>query len=131
MTPEHPRIGHWLVMGLLSLMAGCSPNHGGPPGQVGTNAPEQAVVSVKLVKPEKKALVRLIEQPAHIEAFEETPLVNRISGYIQKVKVDIGDRVQTGQVLAELSVPELEEELHQKKALVAQANAEVEQDAAA
>jgi multidrug efflux pump subunit AcrA (membrane-fusion protein) len=40
--------------------------------------------------------------------------------------VDIGDRVQAGQVLAELSVPELQEQLRQKEALAAQARAEVE-----
>ncbi len=87
-------------------------------------------------------LHRVIEQPAFIEAFEETPLVAHIPGYIEKVPVDIGkvvtgprydamDRlVKPGEVLAQLSVPELLAEVEQKKALVKQAKAEVDQASA-
>jgi RND family efflux transporter MFP subunit len=45
--------------------------------------------------------------------------------------VDIGDRVEKDQVLLKLAVPELEDELRHKEALVAQAKAEVHQAAAA
>src|SRR5207302_914096 len=51
----------------------------------------------------------------------------KIPGFVQKVHVDIGDRVHKGDVLAELWVPEMEEELKQKQALVAQSQAEVVQ----
>lgn len=77
--------------------------------------------------PEKRSLTRIVEQPGRIEPFAQTPLLVRISGYVKSVHADIGDRVKTGQVLAELDVPEMEEELKQKQALVAQASAEVKQ----
>lgn len=98
--------------------------------------------TVTMVHPERKAVVRTIEQPAFVEAYEETPLFARIVGYVLKVNVDMGDRVkgprfdkagkliEPGQVLAEISVPEMED-VNQKKALIAQANAEVLQAAAA
>jgi RND family efflux transporter MFP subunit len=101
------------------------------------------VAAVKTVKPERKAMQRVIEQPAFVESYEETPLFARITGYIQKVHVDMGDRVkgprtvnagkqtEPGQVLAELSVPEMEEDVREKKARVALAAAEVEQATAA
>jgi multidrug efflux pump subunit AcrA (membrane-fusion protein) len=140
-----------LALGLLALAAGCNkhstatPAAQASPGQVpsGTTVPPGQAPTVTTIQPERKALGRVIEQPAFVEAYEETPLFARISGYVQKVQVDIGDRVkgprsdatgkqvEPGQVLAELWVPEMEEELRQKQALVAQAEAEVEQAAAA
>jgi multidrug resistance efflux pump len=94
---------------------------------------------VQTVRPQRKTLHRVVEQPAWIEAYEETALVPRIAGYVQKVFVDIGDPIRgpeldntrkttkEGQVLAELWVPEMEEEFRQKQALVNQAEAEKEQ----
>jgi RND family efflux transporter MFP subunit len=120
----------------LTLVAGCGKSDAKTSGPGGATSAEQPVM-VATVHPEQKSLRRVIEQPAHVEAFEETPLHARISGYVQKVHVDIGDRVQgprydeqgklvqAGQVLAELSVPEMEEELRQKRALVDQAEAEL------
>lgn len=98
---------------------------------------------VATIHPEKKTLVRRTEQPGQIEAFEETPLVAKVAGYVRSVLVDIGDEVQgptfddegnvkeEGQILAELAIPELEEELKQKVSLVTQAAAEVRQAEAA
>lgn len=133
-----------LAVALLALLPGCGrPQAATSSPQAPAAAAPGAAVPVTLVRPEQKALRRVLEQPAHVEAFEETPLFARISGYVQKVYVDIGDRVrgpqvdatgkqlQPGQVLAELWVPEMEEELRQKKALVSQAEAEVDQAAAA
>jgi RND family efflux transporter MFP subunit len=66
-----------------------------------------------------------------MEAFEETPLHPKITGYVDEVLVDIGDRVEKDQVLVRLAVPELADELRHKEALVAQAMAELHQAAAA
>ncbi|MBL8795856.1 MAG: efflux RND transporter periplasmic adaptor subunit [Planctomycetia bacterium] len=107
---------------LLLGVAGC--------GKRGPAAPPPAAEAprasaVTLVKPQLQTLRCTIEQPAHIEAFEETPLVARIAGYVGKVNADIGDRVRKDDVLAELHVPEMEIELRQKEALVRQAEAEL------
>jgi len=83
-------------------------------------------VAVTTVRPERGSLRHTVEQPGQIQGFEQTPLYAKISGYVRKLNVDIGDRVKAGQALAELSVPELEEQLHQKEALAAQAKAQVE-----
>jgi RND family efflux transporter MFP subunit len=78
-------------------------------------------------------LPQMIEQPGNIRAYEETPLFAKLAGYVKTVNVDIGDPVAgpfwvfPGTVLAELSIPELEDEGRQKDALVDQAAAEVEQ----
>jgi len=77
-------------------------------------------------QPQPKGARYTIELPGQVEAAEQTSLYPRLAGYVQKVHVDIGDRVKKGQVLAELSVPEIEADLKHKVALVAQAEAEVE-----
>ncbi len=100
------------------------------------------VMRVTPIKATRKTLVRLTEQPGQIEAFEETAIHAKLAGFVKKVHVDIGDQVtgpsrastdqpeQPGQILAELEMPELEAELKQKQALVAQAAAEVTQSEA-
>src|SRR5262245_46292605 len=77
--------------------------------------------------PQQKGIRHTIELPGHVEVAEQTALYPRLAGYVLKVRVDIGDRVKKGQVLAELSVPEIEADLKHKAALVALAEAEVEQ----
>jgi RND family efflux transporter MFP subunit len=132
-----------LALGLPALLAGCGQHPATTPNPQAAALSSESVLTVTTVRPEQKPLRHVFERDAHVEAFEETPLFARISGYVQKVHVDIGDRVQgprlddkgkriqPGQVLAEICVPEMEEELRQKRALVAQAEAEVEQAAAA
>src|SRR6266545_4101934 len=81
-------------------------------------------------QPQPKGARYTIELPGQVEAAEQTSLYPRLAGYVQKVHVDIGDRVKKGQVLAELSVPEIEADLKHKVALVALAEAEAKGKAA-
>lgn len=90
-----------------------------------------AVVRVVAAKPARKSLRLETAQPGQIQAFEQTPLFAKLPGFVEKLHVDIGDRVEAGRVLVDLSIPELQEECRQKEAAVAQARAGVEQAAAA
>ncbi len=90
-----------------------------------------SVMRVATVTPTRKTLVRRIEQPGEIQAFERTPLHSKVTGFINKVHVDIGDRIEAGHLMAEIAIPEYEQELQQKKSLVAQAEAETAQAKAA
>src|ERR1043165_3846088 len=76
-------------------------------------------------QPEKKK-PRTFEIPGQVEASEQTKLYAKVAGYVQKIHVDIGDRVRAGQVLAELAVPELEAEFRHKETQIAQAEAKTE-----
>jgi RND family efflux transporter MFP subunit len=61
-----------------------------------------------------------------VEASRETPLYARTTGYVKDWLVDLGDKVQAGQVLAELDTPEIDHELTQARASADQAKAQVE-----
>jgi len=74
-----------------------------------------------------RPVTRVVDQPGVIQATEETQLHARIPGYVALLHVDIGARVKMGDVLAELSAPELVQEVAAKKALVLRAEAEANQ----
>lgn len=59
--------------------------------------------------------------PGNIQAVQEAPVLARASGYVKKRNVDIGDRVQAGQVLAEIEAPELKQQIKQAAAALEQA----------
>jgi RND family efflux transporter MFP subunit len=67
-----------------------------------------------------------ITLPASIEALQDTPIYARTTGYIAKWTADIGDRVKAGQILAVIDGPDLDQELNQARATLAQARANLE-----
>jgi RND family efflux transporter MFP subunit len=103
---------------LLGGAAGCSKTS--PAAQPA--AKDQAPVT-KVVHPQRGTVRRTIEQPGYIMAIEHTPIYARISGYVSEVCVDMNSAVAKGQVLARIAVPEMEQDVLQKKALLEQAKA--------
>ncbi len=67
----------------------------------------RSVVGVEIAKPFREDLLRRITIPAEFEAFKETTIHSKVSGYLEWIKVDIGDRVKKGKVIAKLEVPEM------------------------
>src|SRR3989454_4776585 len=61
--------------------------------------------------------------PGDVRAFEETKIYARADGYLLEWNSDIGAKVEAGQVLAEIDTPELDQELNQARAALAQAQA--------
>ena len=77
------------------------------------------------MKPERRTLRHGIAQPGAIEALEQPAILAKIPGYVQQWQVDLGDPIHKGQLMAELWVPELEDDLRQKEALVHHAEAQL------
>jgi multidrug efflux pump subunit AcrA (membrane-fusion protein) len=75
--------------------------------------------SVRLIQPPIRTIVRVVGQPSFIESYERTSIYPKVTAYIEKWIVDIGDKVKKGEVLATLFVPELVESLRTKIADVA------------
>lgn len=133
-----------LTLALLTAttLTGCTSSGGDEPSATTVNESAHGAMRVAPIKPIRKTLVRITEQPGQIEAFEETAIHAKLAGFVKKVHVDLGDKVtgpsristdqpqQPGQILAELEIPELDAELKQKQAFVAQAAAEATQSEA-
>ncbi|HLZ82241.1 MAG TPA: efflux RND transporter periplasmic adaptor subunit [Caulobacteraceae bacterium] len=59
--------------------------------------------------------------PGTVQAFNDAPIHARVSGYLKRWYADIGSPVKTGQVLAEIDTPDLDQQLNQAKADLATA----------
>jgi RND family efflux transporter MFP subunit len=82
-----------------------------------------AVQSVAVISPEPGKSEMGVPLPAEVQAYVEAPIYARASGYLKGWDVDIGQHVEAGQLLAEIDTPEVDQQLEQAKAEVAQADA--------
>jgi len=96
---------------LLAGIAGC-----GKKSEPAPAAPTMPTVT--LTHPAKRDILRVVGQPAFVNAYEQTSVFPKLTGFIEKWNVDIGDKVKKDQVLATLFIPELVEEHRLKKAKV-------------
>jgi RND family efflux transporter MFP subunit len=64
--------------------------------------------------------------PGNIQAVTEAPILARAEGFILRRYVDIGDRVGSGQLLAEVEAPDLDQQVHQAQAALQQSQADLE-----
>lgn len=89
-----------------------------------------AAPTVRVVKPVASAPTRSVTLPGTVQAWRETSLYARTSGYLRRWLVDIGDHVKEGQLLAEIETPELDQEIAQARATLAQQEAALAQSRA-
>jgi RND family efflux transporter MFP subunit len=83
-----------------------------------------ALPTVAVAKVDREDLYREVTIPAEFRPYEEVELHAKVSGYVSEMKVDFGDQVKAGQLLAILEVPELSDELHNAMAAVQKAEAD-------
>jgi RND family efflux transporter MFP subunit len=136
------RSGVWLIPVLLVvLVAGIAAfwwmtqghkqasatEQGEGPAAETTSETESTTLRVEVVRPTKGGMEKKTTQPCYVHSFEYANLYAKISGYLVKQKVDIGDRVRKDDLLAEIYDPEVIKDVDKAKADVKQAEAEVEQ----
>ena len=83
--------------------------------------------SVFVAPVEASAAVIPVTLPGTTAAFAAANVYARATGYISRRNVDIGDHVKQGELLAELAVPELDEQISQNEATLEQLKAAVQQ----
>ncbi|MBR1120602.1 efflux RND transporter periplasmic adaptor subunit [Bradyrhizobium lablabi] len=81
---------------------------------------------VEVVRPRRVTVAHRLQTNASLEAFEQTDLFANVSGYLSDVRVDIGDHVKAGQVLAVIDVPELKQQLAEAEAQLASRKSSLE-----
>jgi RND family efflux transporter MFP subunit len=84
---------------------------------------EQAVPSVAVILPEARAQASTLELPWRLEAYSRAPIYARVNGYVKSWNVDIGASVKSGQLLAEIEAPDLDQQLLQARADLTSAQA--------
>jgi RND family efflux transporter MFP subunit len=112
--------GRALAIGLMT--ASCA----GTLTSCRTSAPatlEALTVPVVVVGP--ATLQNNVVLSAEFEPFQDVDVMAKVAGYVREIRVDIGSHVRTGDILAVLEVPEIQEDLQKAKAGVAAAEANV------
>jgi RND family efflux transporter MFP subunit len=84
-------------------------------------------VQVKVVYPKNGALKRLCIQPGSVNSFESIQLYAKVPGFLKYQKVDIGDCVKKGDVLAVVDVPDIEAQVERNRAAVEKTESQVDQ----
>ncbi|MFZ0680519.1 efflux RND transporter periplasmic adaptor subunit [Candidatus Binatus sp.] len=70
---------------------------------------------VLVTHPQAASAERRLTLPATIQGYVETPVFAKIAGYLKEIRVDKGDRVRKGQVIAILESPELDQQVADAK----------------
>ena len=83
--------------------------------------PTVAVVYPQAEKPDEELVL-----PGSLQAYEESPIYARTSGYLVRWYKDIGSRVTKGELLAKIDAPEVDQELNQTRAARQQTLAQME-----
>lgn len=105
------RCGLLLIVPLLFLLPSCSrPTE----SEVRTGPGEAPTAPV--VKVERKTLGNQLEIASEFHPFQEIDVHAKESGYIKNLYIDWGTHVKTGQLMAVLEIPELQEEVERDKA---------------
>ena len=93
---------------------------------------EDSVLAVTVVHPKFGGTEEEVVLPGNTQAFTDSPIFARTTGYLKKWYIDIGTHVKAGQLLAEIDAPELDHQLQQAKADLetAQANLKLSQSTA-
>lgn len=114
--------GVWMGKRQVTASASEPPKFPPTAGSVESGKPR----SVEVTAPKRENMSRRLDVPATMEAYEQADLYAKTAGFITEVRVDIGDRVKAGDVLAVIDVPEMLKELAEAEALHAAAAAGVQ-----
>ncbi|WP_353069761.1 efflux RND transporter periplasmic adaptor subunit [Tunturibacter empetritectus] len=76
-----------------------------------TDTKAAAIPSVKVIHPASSVLSSGLALPGNTQAYVDTPIYARTSGYLKKWYFDIGTHVRKGQLMAVIETPELDEQL--------------------
>jgi multidrug efflux system membrane fusion protein len=100
-----------LIAGALTLWSRASHERALAKETETETVPTVAVISPQAEKPDEDLVL-----PGSLQAYEESPIYARTSGYLVRWYKDIGSRVAKGELLAKIDTPEVDQELNQTRA---------------
>lgn len=107
---------------------GCSVSK--PPAETPKPAPaaetKAAPIKVAVEAVQRVPLASDLALTAEFRPYQEVDVMAKVSGYLQKIEVDVGARVAQGQLLATIEVPEMVDEIAKNTAAIARSQAELE-----
>jgi membrane fusion protein, multidrug efflux system len=109
------------ILAFCALLSGCGDGSkdGGRAASAEAFVPDTAQVFLLKTDTLKKA----VELPSELLPYLQTDLYAKVQGYVQEMKVDIGDRVYKGQTLAVIEAPEVKTRVIESEAVLQAAGA--------
>jgi len=104
---------------VLFAVAGCNSASGGE------DARTTSVLSARVAVAQRGNISHVLTLAGQFQPYQVVDVHPKVSGYMQKINVDIGDIVHEGQTLAVLEVPELKAQLQQTVFAVEQSKEEI------
>ena len=114
------RVG--LIAGVSVAVAGCGRSGGAPPVAAAA-APTVGVVAVA-----REPLSRSLKLSAAFKPYQDIAVNAKVAGYVKTIYVDVGDKVKAGELIAQLEIPELQDQINQENAAVAQSQENITRD---
>jgi RND family efflux transporter MFP subunit len=84
--------------------------------QLSQETRELAIPTVTVIHPKRGAPQQEIILPGDMQPFTDAPIYARTTGYLKSWHVDIGAHIKSGQLLAEIDTPEVDQQLQQARA---------------
>ena len=88
----------------------------------GAPGPAPSPVTFTLARATRGSIGRTVTIPATVRPRDQAVLYAKVSGYLKNIRVDKGDQVRAGDLVAEIEAPELQADLVRQKAEVAVAD---------
>jgi RND family efflux transporter MFP subunit len=116
------RIGPILLLLIASVAAfGCSK----PQNVQAQEVAPPDVTTVAVAKTAVEDMSRGISLTAEFKPFQEIDVMAKVAGYVKQINVDVGDRVQEGQLLALIEVPEMTDDQTRAQSTLNRSQAEL------
>jgi RND family efflux transporter MFP subunit len=107
--PFPARFFTYILLGASALLGSCSSSSDSDTAAAITEPPAAAApeAGLEAVRVTATQPAQSLSLPGELESYFQTDISPRVSGYLRRLHVDIGDHVRQGQVLADLDAPEL------------------------
>ena len=107
--------GILILLAILATLGIIHAIHNRHEREATSQAVQAGAVTVQVVKPSRSPTSFDFSLPGSAEALSTATLYARINGYLKRRLVDIGDRVEAGQLLAEIDAPDIDAQLNQAR----------------
>jgi RND family efflux transporter MFP subunit len=120
------KLGAVLATALTLSSCGADKSADAPKTEITNTGGGESQLTVAVIHPSHEDLSRSLTLTAEFKPYQEVDVHARVTGYIREIKVDVGDHVKAGDVLAVLEIPEIEEDLRKADAAVLTARQNVQ-----
>ena len=123
-APRRPLLVFFAVLGLIvaiAIVGGLLPRLSRQKGLQAASRELSSRLPVVIASPVHLAAAKdTIDLPGDLQSLVESPIFARADGFLRTRLVDIGDHVKTGQLMAEIETPELDQQIAMAHAALAQ-----------